>query len=64
MDILDEEYVEVITTPSTTPRQTDEIYVETVTVPTVTPRVIAEFYIEVVAPAPGISIQGWGIPIN
>lgn len=64
MDVLDEEYVEVVTAPSATPRQIDEVYVETVTIPTITPRVISEFYIEVITPTPGISIQGWGIPID
>ena len=64
MDILDEEYVEVVTTPSVIPRHIDESYVEAVTVPTVTPRVIAEFYIEAITPAPNLSVQGWGIPIN
>lgn len=64
MDILNEEYVEVVTVPSTTSRSVDEVYVETVTIPTVTPRTVFEFYIEVITPSPSMSVEGWGIPIN
>ncbi len=63
MDILNEEYVEVVTIPSTIPRSVDELYVEAITIPTVTPRSLVEFYIEVITPAPVASIEGWGIPI-
>lgn len=64
MDVLNEEYVEAVTTPSNIPRYIDEEYVEAVTIPTVTPRTLYEFYIEVVTPVPSASMQGWGIPIN
>lgn len=64
MDVLDEEYVEVVTVPSTVPRHLDESYVEAITIPTVTPRNVMVFYIEVITPIPGQSVQGWGISIN
>ena len=64
MDVLNEEYVEVITAPAVIPRALDGEYVEAITLPTVTPRTVMQFYIEVITPVPAASIEGWGIPIN
>ena len=64
MDVLNDEYVEVITTPAVIPRYLDEAYVEAITIPTITPRNLQQFYIEVVTAIPAASIEGWGIPIN
>lgn len=64
MDVLDAEYVEVATAPTTIPRLLSSEYVEVATVPTVVPHVLTTFYIEAVTPVPAPSIEGWGIPID
>jgi hypothetical protein len=64
VDVVNEEYVEVITTPAAIPRYLDAVYVEAVTIPIATPRTVMQYYIEVITSVPVASTEGWGIPIN